>query len=202
LLALVAWWPRLSLSTSPDASQLRAQLIERGGDVVQINWRATGDQYGPTASGDVLWSPKFQQGVMRFRDMQPNDPSQFQYQLWIFDATRDERYPVDGGVFDIAPAHGGSISGTGEVDVIIDPKLDVRDAMAFAITVESPGGTTVSDRKHIVVLAPMTEAKPLPRGSSAGPTSRGGTKLHECEGAPAGGAAASGPSTSVSTGGT
>ena len=42
---------------------------------------------------------------MRFRGLAANNPTQIQYQLWMFDAERDERYPVDGGVFDV-PAGG------------------------------------------------------------------------------------------------
>ena len=32
-----------------------------------------------------------------------NDPSQSQYQLWIFGTAQHVKYPVDGGVFDIPP---------------------------------------------------------------------------------------------------
>jgi hypothetical protein len=75
-----------------------------------------------------------------------NDPRQSQYQLWIFDAKRDERYPIDGGVFDI-PA------GATEVVIPIKARLAVNDPAAFAVTIEQPGGVVVSAREHVVALA-------------------------------------------------
>ena len=73
----------------------------------------------------------------------PNDPSQSQYQLWIFDGTR-EKHPVDGGVFDVNEA--------GEVVIPIDPKLPVGQPTLFAITVERPGGVVVSDQGRIAMV--------------------------------------------------
>jgi anti-sigma-K factor RskA len=83
---------------------------------------------------------------MRFVGLPANDTSAEQYQLWIFDGTRDDRYPVDGGVFDI-PA------GATEVVVPIHARLPVRQAALFAVTVERPGGVVVSSRERIVALA-------------------------------------------------
>ena len=53
---------------------------------------------------------------------------------------------MDGGVFDI-PA------GVDEVIVAIDPKINVKEAFQFAITVEAPGGVVVSKRERIPLLA-------------------------------------------------
>lgn len=50
---------------------------------------------------DVVWSTRAQRGVMRLIGLKSNDARRWQYQLWIFDKTRDQRYPVDGGVFDV-----------------------------------------------------------------------------------------------------
>ena len=83
---------------------------------------------------------------MRFSGLQANAPTDFQYQLWIFDAERDERFPVDGGVFDIPV-------GQDEVVVPIDARLPVGEATLFAVTVEAPGGVVVSDRSRIAVVA-------------------------------------------------
>ena len=83
---------------------------------------------------------------MRFRGLRPNDPTKEQYQLWVFDATRDDRYPVDGGVFDV-PA------GVDEIVVPITARVRVTRPALFAVTVERPGGVVVSGREHIVVLA-------------------------------------------------
>jgi Anti-sigma-K factor rskA len=114
-------------------------------DAKPIAWSATADPNAKGASGDVVWSTAQQRGYMRFVGLAANDPKQFQYQLWIFDKDRDDKYPVDGGVFDV--------SSTGEIIVAISPKLHVTDATLFAVTVERPGGVVVSKRERIVVTA-------------------------------------------------
>ena len=96
--------------------------------------------------GDLVWDDRQQEGYMRFKGLAPNDPDVYQYQLWIFDATRDERHPVDGGVFDVP-------SGSDEVIVPIRAKLPVGEPVLFAITVEKPGGVVVSDRERIALVA-------------------------------------------------
>jgi len=70
---------------------------------VTLPWKSTEDVAAKGASGDVVWSSAKQQGYMRIRGLAANDPVRSQYQLWIFDEARDERYPVDGGVFDVDP---------------------------------------------------------------------------------------------------
>ncbi|MEM9493444.1 MAG: hypothetical protein AAGC55_30125, partial [Myxococcota bacterium] len=87
----------------------------------------------------------------RIRGLAANNVKRLQYQLWIFDPARDERYPVDGGVFDIPDA-------ADEVVVPIDAKLAVAAPNLFAITVEPPGGVVVSSRERIVLLAQATPA--------------------------------------------
>ena len=129
----------------PTLARQRDSLIAAGARTVRIPWTATGDPAASAASGDVVWSTSLQTGFMRFVGLETNDPTVFQYQLWIFDRTRDERYPVDGGVFDVGPG--------GEVLVRIDPGVEVRDPTLFAITVERPGGVVVSDRERIVLVA-------------------------------------------------
>jgi anti-sigma-K factor RskA len=94
----------------------------------------------------VVWSNRAQRGVMRIAGLQPNDRARWQYQLWIFDVARDQKYPVDGGVFDIPP-------GQREVLVPIDARVPVGDAVMFAITVEHAGGVVVSSRERIALLA-------------------------------------------------
>lgn len=117
---------------------------EDAGDLVRLAWSP-----GPTAPGEigggVVWSPADQKGFMRFSGLPVNDPTVEQYQLWIFDAEQDERYPVDGGVFDI--------TSEGETVIDIDPKLAIVKATLFAITVEKPGGVVVSSRERLPVLA-------------------------------------------------
>jgi len=129
----------------PGPAQARAALAARPG-TMSWEWTTTEDPTARGATGDVVWNADAQEGYMRFSGLAANDPSQIQYQLWIFDAGRDDRYPVDGGVFDV-PA------GADEVVVPIQAKLPVGDVALFAVTVEKPGGVVVSSRERIAVLA-------------------------------------------------
>ncbi len=129
----------------------RAQLIQRAPDVVQIPWTATDDPAGKQAAGDVVWSTAKQSGYLRFKGLAPNDPAASQYQLWIFDANQDKRYPIDGGVFDIGAANVDRASG--DTIVPIRAKLHVAGPQMFAVTVEKPGGVVVSSRDRIALLA-------------------------------------------------
>lgn len=155
LIAVAGWWPRAQDGTEPTAQvpvatamqQAREQLLAQQG-VVQRTWQTTQDPVASGVTGDVVWDPETQNGFVRFRGLQANNASVQQYQLWIFDGTRDERYPVDGGVFDI-PA------GQSEVIIPIKAKLEIRNPALFAVTIEKPGGSVVSSRDRIVVLAPV-----------------------------------------------
>ena len=100
--------------------------------------------------GDLVWSPEDQFGALTLTGLARNDPAESQYQLWIFDADRDERYPVDGGVFDV-PA-------SGEAVVPFAPRVPVGRATLFAVTVERPGGVVVSDRSRLPALAKVPGA--------------------------------------------
>ncbi|MCG8587832.1 MAG: anti-sigma factor [Proteobacteria bacterium] len=144
--ALLGVVPPLLEPAPPNPVDARNDLLANQADAIRIAWTATGDPAGPEATGDVVWSDQRQQGYMRFSGLAANDPSVSQYQLWIFDATRDERHPVDGGVFDI-PA------GETEVVVPIHARLPVAQAALFAITVERPGGVVVSTRERLPLLA-------------------------------------------------
>lgn len=126
-------------------AEARAALLASTPDARAIAWTRTQDPAAANAEGDVVWSDSRQEGYLRFRGLPANDPRASQYQLWIFDAERDERYPVDGGVFDVAAA--------GETVVPIRARLPVARATLFAITVEKPGGVVVSDRSRLPLLA-------------------------------------------------
>lgn len=150
----VLWARGRATPTAPatlSPAEARAELLASTPDAATFAWTRTGDAAATAASGDVVWSPSKQRGYMRFVGLAPNDPKQAQYQLWIFDQLRDERFPVDGGVFDV--------SSTGEVVVAISPKLAVGGATLFAVTVEAPGGVVVSKRERIVVTAAPAPAK-------------------------------------------
>ena len=150
-LVLVLWMfsrqPEVPIAEVPPSNaDLRADLLVRDPAAVQLEWTATEDAAAADASGNVVWSDTEQAGYMIFRGLASNDPTAQQYQLWIFDETRDERYPVDGGVFDVPP-------GATEVVVPIQAKLDVDNPVLFAVTVERPGGVVVSSRERIVLVA-------------------------------------------------
>jgi hypothetical protein len=128
----------------PTPAEERAALLAKS-DSLKIPLAATKDPAAAGVTGDVVWDPVTQRGFLHFTGLAANDPAVHQYQIWIFDAGRDKRYPVDGGVFDV-PAN------TAEVVVPIRAELMVRKPAAFAVTVEKPGGVVVSGREHVVAL--------------------------------------------------
>ncbi len=151
VLALAGWWPRLFTATEKTldegrTARLPVESLARDPATLRVAWTATEDATAVEASGEVLWNGERQAGYMRIAGLARDDPKQYQYQLWIFDRARDERFPVDGGVFDM-PAEGG------EVLVPIDAKVAVGEPYLFAITVERPGGVVVSTRERIALLA-------------------------------------------------
>ena len=151
VIAVLGWWPRFTEFQAGVAAaggfdqwraeRARARLLATAG-VGHWAWGGAAEM----ASGDVVWDARTQRGFLRLHGFVPNDPERAQYQLWIFDAARDDRYPVDGGVFDV-PA------GRHEVIIPVQPTLPVSRAVAFAVTVEQPGGAVVSDRAKLVALA-------------------------------------------------
>ena len=164
VVAVVGWWPRLAGDRPPEQisqnpvpaprpapprvpslAEQREQLAAQP-TVIKREWTATQDAAAAGVQGDVVWDPLTQKGFMRFQGLAANDSKLRQYQLWIFDATRSDKYPIDGGVFDI-PAN------STEVVVPINARLPVGEAMMFAVTLEKAGGVVVSEREHILVLA-------------------------------------------------
>ena len=131
--------------TAVAASVERASLLATGRLLVKANWSSGGDASGVEVHGDVIWDPVRQTGYMRFSGLAKNNPSQQQYQLWIFDKTRDQRYPVDGGTFDV--------DANGEVVIRIRARLHIDTPTLFAVTVEQPGGVVVSSRARMAAVA-------------------------------------------------
>ena len=122
----------------------RAALLAKS-DSLKVPFGPTKDPASAGVTGDVVWDPVAQRGFIHLAGLAPNDPVLTQYQLWIFDGGRDQRYPVDGGVFDV-PADAT------EVVIPIHAALRVLSAKAFAVTIEKPGGVVVSGRQHVVAL--------------------------------------------------
>lgn len=150
LLAILGWLPGQWLAPFQQAGSEPAQRREallRSADRVQIAWVVTEDAHAQGASGDVVWDNTRQEGYMLFTGLSANQSAQGQYQLWIFDAQRDNRYPINGGVFDIPP------DAVGPVIVPIVSRLPVTRPSLFAITLEEPGGVVVSSRERLLLLA-------------------------------------------------
>ena len=155
LLAVAGWWPRLvALATSENGTSVgqfsadwsRQHLLDVGGPAVR-RWPWSAAEGGaPGVSGDVVWDNTQQVGFLTFTGLEPNDSLRHQYQLWIVDAARDERYPVDGGVFDV-PATAGPVV------IPVRATVPVREPLAFVVTVEKPGGAVVSGRERVVAVA-------------------------------------------------
>lgn len=141
LIAVFSWTSNRTGEVSPQ----RAFAEWRGEGVVRWDWTAGENPADRSVRGEVIWNKREQKGFMKFTGLQANNPSTSVYQLWIFDAERDERYPVDGGVFSVDPG--------GEAVVPIRAKLPVFRPVLFAVTVEPPGGVVVSKRERIAALA-------------------------------------------------
>ena len=101
-----------------------------------------GDKDG--ATGEVRWDEAKQEGYMQVRGLPVLDPAKNQYQLWIVDP--NQKQAVDGGVFDVQP--------DGTALIRVKNALRVKDAAAFAITKEKPGGVVVTEQPMTLVLAP------------------------------------------------
>jgi Anti-sigma-K factor rskA len=129
---------------APSVAEQRDALLANS-DTIKLTLSATKDPAAAGVAGDVVWDPATQRGFMHFSGLAANDPLVHQYQLWIFDGARDQRYPVDGGVFDV-PANAK------EIVIPIRAALMVLKPAAFAVTLEKPGGAVVSSREHVVVL--------------------------------------------------
>jgi hypothetical protein len=130
---------------APSAAEARAALLASQPFALRRNWSAAGDPSGRGVTGDVVWDARTQTGYMRFVGLRRNDAAREQYQLWIFDGRRDQRYPVDGGVFDA--------DGSDEIIVPIRANVPVGAPLAFAVTLERAGGVVVSERERVVVIA-------------------------------------------------
>ncbi|MBC8451529.1 MAG: anti-sigma factor [Planctomycetes bacterium] len=126
-------------SNRPSPAEVRG-----ASDALVVAWAETGDPGGAGVRGEVTWSDELGTGFLSFVGLPANDPSENQYQLWIFDAERPADYPVDGGVFD---------SNGNELSVAINAKLDVDRPTLFAVTLERPGGVVVSTRERLLLTA-------------------------------------------------
>ncbi len=142
--------PSPSVAPVMGLAQQRDEFLLTAPDVVTATW-APGNMKDVQVSGDVVWSDTKQQGFLRLRGLQPNDPTKNSYQLWIYDKTQDQATPIDGGVFDV--------SSSGDIVVPIDAKLKASKPEMFAITLERAGGVVVSKKEKIAALAKVETQK-------------------------------------------
>jgi len=136
--------PRAELADS--ATDERAQFLTTHTWLLQRSLLPGPDPTGEAVKGDVVWDAQSQTGYLKLRGLRRNDPNVEQYQLWIFDARRDERFPVDGGVFNVSHASGDEV-------IRFTARLSVEVPLMFVVTVEHRGGVVVSDRSRIAAIA-------------------------------------------------
>ena len=124
-----------------------ARFVSQHPEAVRWPWTPTGDdRVVGEVRGEAIFDSKSSKGLLVIEGLAANDPTLEQYQLWIFDAARDDRYPVDGGVFDV-PAGGRAV-------IPVAAKLSVDKPVLFAVTIEKPGGVVVSDRRIAILAKP------------------------------------------------
>tara|TARA_R110000782_G_scaffold19140_9_gene52312 strand:+ start:14997 stop:15806 length:810 start_codon:yes stop_codon:yes gene_type:complete len=150
VLAAIGWLrpPASPMRPSLPTPAQRLMALEAEPDTQIIPFEGQGELAATGRAGEIVWNKRLQEGFLRLSALPDNNPTEAQYQLWIFDKTR-ETYAVDGGVFNVARP------GAGEVVVPFEPKLGVGDAAAFAVTKERPGGVVVTDQSGLVLLAPV-----------------------------------------------
>ena len=124
-------------------------LIERLAGASPVRLAGTDHPLARGGGGDLVWSGDRQEGYLALRGLAEVEPGRGVYQLWIFDATRGDQFPVDGGTFAVEDAETTTL-------VPIHPMLTVRKPTLFAVTLEPPGGVVVSDRKRILLTASMS----------------------------------------------
>lgn len=149
---------RQSAMTVPVSIVSLRDAVAGAPDAQRLAWGDWDDPEIKGVKGEVVWSESGQKGYMTFRGLPANDATKEQYQLWIVDE-RGLEQRVSGGIFN---ATGDSTGWQGEVraqrvgdDLVVEisPRIHVGKPALFAVTVEKPGGTWVSDMKRRVVVA-------------------------------------------------
>ena len=138
--------PRVQLA---DSAADRAEFMRTHAWLLQRSFLPGPDPTGQAVRGDVIWDANSQTGYMRIHGLRRNDPNVEQYQLWIFDARRDQRFPVDGGVFNARNASSDDV-------IRFAARLNVEVPLMFVVTVERRGGVVVSDRSRVAAVAHTT----------------------------------------------
>jgi len=101
---------------------------------VQIASLSSKLENAPNANAVVVWDEKKQRGILKVMQL-PRNAADRDYQLWLVDPRYEN--PVDGGVFHVA--------NDGMLSVAFHPNTPVREAQAFAISLERKGGVTKAE---------------------------------------------------------
>ncbi len=144
-----ATWALLEAGRAGDGSAVAdpARFLATHPSAVHWPWTPTTDDHVVTpVAGEAYFDPETGDGLLVIDGLAPNDPAREQYQLWIFDEGRDERFPVDGGVFDV--------DARGRTVVPVHAKLPVGRPTLLAVTIERPGGVVVSERRIALLARP------------------------------------------------
>ena len=151
--AFITWATGGSItSVEPSAQSMYASMADQTG-TIRVSWD---DLTDTGITGELIWDPSSKDGVFVLDGLEANEPTELQYQLWIFDSrlkSFTEFDAVDGGVFDITTKDGKSY-------VHIDAKLEVGTPYLFAVTSEPPGGVVKhvdEDDYRILLVAPVPE---------------------------------------------
>jgi hypothetical protein len=142
VLAIAGWWPRLHVQW-----QQHGGLLLAGHDASAERWVWDHEPgIADVVRGEVVWDNIRQHGHLTLELRADQVSSNTKIQLWVYDAARDERYPVAAGVLDV-PAH------TTRLTAPIKPTLHIARPAAFAVTLEPTGGVVVPDHSHVVAVA-------------------------------------------------
>jgi anti-sigma-K factor RskA len=101
---------------------------------VQIASLSSKVENAPNANAVVVWDEKKQRGILKVTQL-PRNAADRDYQIWLVDPRYKD--PVDGGVFHVA--------NDGTLSVPFHPNTPVREAQAFAISIERKGGVTKAE---------------------------------------------------------
>jgi anti-sigma-K factor RskA len=118
-------------------SALRIATLERQADLASLKITSLASLVGdsPEARAIAVWNPEKQEGVLTVAKL-PALAQDKDYQLWVVDPQYPQ--PVDGGVFSVDPA-------TGEARLAFKPRLPVKSAAKFAVSLERKGGVAQAE---------------------------------------------------------
>lgn len=123
--------------------------------------------------GELVYDSRKHEGILAIAGLDPSAGSGEQYQVWLVDASRNEPYPVNGGVFDVKSVQNGA-----KILVPINPQLPVKAPVGWAISKEPRGGSVVSHPDRIIASGSLPQpGPPAPEAGMEGP-GEGGVEMN------------------------